>query len=596
MTKKLKYIMLAGLMITSASCKKALDINTSPNSPVAAPINKLLPTAEENLGISQTISGGISQVLEVYVHRMVVREDPDQYGATGADFNIAANWNDVYISTLTNLDAIITQGTKDGNMHYVGIAEVLKAYAYAQLVDVYGDVPFTQVNKTGITSPKFDKGADIYAAIMTLIDKGITDISSPGTNTLEPGADDVIYGGLTGAKSKKGNSGSATATPKWVLAANSLKLKLLVQQRLVKDVSADVATLVAGGNLISSSVDDFVMPFGPNGAYDDRSPAFNDYTATQRGNYISPWFYEIMQGRNPAIFNGDIDPRMAYYFFKQSKPSVLTSNPIEYRDSNGFLSIYFGSQGPNAAQLQQNFMTILGIYPSGGRYDDGLGGTGGDASGTGAAPYRLITYADVLYLEAEMQQIGKLAGSARTTFSAALDESFKQVDYMITNYVKPTQAVPAIATLAATTTYKANVLAEFDNPPPLYPGYPHPDNGLVGPAIKQLEIIMTQKWLSSFGSAVDAYNDYRRTGYPTLFDPKNTTMAPVPAGKTLGYVQPPANGNVGASSNDPELAVPVTRSKNYPLTLPWYTAEIERNQNAPAQKVDPSTVKPFWLP
>jgi hypothetical protein len=28
-----------------------------------------------------------------------------------------------------------------------------------------------------------------------------------------------------------------------------------------------------------------------------------------------------------------------------------------------------------------------------------------------------------------------------------------------------------------------------------------------------IEIIMTQKWISSFGSAVDQYTDYRRTGF-----------------------------------------------------------------------------------
>lgn len=595
MTQKFKYIMLAGLMITSVSCKKALDINTNPYAPSAAPVNKLLPTAEVNLGVSQAISsstGGISQVLEVYVHRMIVREDPDQYGASGADFNIGTNWSGVYVSTLTNLDAIITQGTKDGNLHYVGIAQILKAYAYAQLVDVYGDVPFSQVNVPGIVGPKFDKGVDVYAGLMALLDKGIANVSSTGTNTLEPGTDDIIYSG------KK----RADGTPYWALAGNSLKLKLLVQQRLIKDVSADVAALVAGGKLIAATKEDFVVPFGPNAATDDRSPAFSDYFASQRGNYISPWFYEIMKGVNPSILNGNPDPRRPYYYFKQSKSSTIPTNPIEYRDANGFVSIYFGSLGPNAAQNQQNTMTILGIYPAGGRYDDAAGGTASATSGTGAAPYRLITYADVLYLEAEMQQIGVLAGSARTTLSAALDESFAQVDYMITTYVKPTQVVPAVAALATTTTYKTKVLAEFDgyltNPAPgapyaTVPGYP---NAGATPAQRQLEMIMTQKWLSSFGSAVDAYNDYRRTGYPVLFDPKNIAMAPIPAGKTSGYVQPPINGNIGASSNDPELPVPVTRAKDYPQTLPWYSTELDRNTNAPSQKADPSTYKPFWKP
>jgi hypothetical protein len=196
MIRKFKYIIPAVLLMSSVSCKKELDINTNPGRPLAAPVSKLLPTAEVNLAASQTISGGIGEVLEVYVHRLTTREDPDQYGADGGDFNIASNWIGVYISTLTNLDAIITQATIDGNTHYAGIAEILKAYSYAQLVDVYGDVPFSEVNKTGVTSPKFDKGSDIYPQVMALLDKGIADVAAVKTSPQEPSADDLIYGGV----------------------------------------------------------------------------------------------------------------------------------------------------------------------------------------------------------------------------------------------------------------------------------------------------------------------------------------------------------------------------------------------------------------
>jgi hypothetical protein len=97
---------------------------------------------------------------------------------------------------------------------------------------------------------------------------------------------------------------------------------------------------------------------------------------------------------------------------------------------------------------------------------------------------------------------------------------------------------------------------------------------------------MTQKWLSSFGSAVDQYTDYRRTGYPLMFDPNNPAMAPG------GRVQPPVNGD---PINPPQESVPVELSVDYPLSLPWYTNELETNPNAPAQK-NVSTYKVFWMP
>lgn len=98
---------------------------------------------------------------------------------------------------------------------------------------------------------------------------------------------------------------------------------------------------------------------------------------------------------------------------------------------------------------------------------------------------------------------------------------------------------------------------------------------------------MTQKWISTFGSAVDAYTDYRRTGFPILFDPKNTTMAPG------GFVQPPLAADPTMSPQD---KIQTVSPLNYPLTLPWYQKELESNISAPKQKTDPSTYKPFWLP
>jgi hypothetical protein len=60
-----------------------------------------------------------------------------------------------------------------------------------------------------------------------------------------------------------------------------------------------------------------------------------------------------------------------------------------------------------------------------------------------------------------------------------------------------------------------------------------------------------------------------------------------------GKVQPPINGdpvNPGA-----QKAVPVQLSKTFPLSLPWYSVELETNPNAPAQK-NPGTYKVFWMP
>jgi len=566
MKRKIIYIVMP-VLVFFAACKKQLDINTDPNNAVTASVSKLLPEVQKNLGYSLTTGSGLSQFLAVYTHQLSTRESPDQYGVTGNDFNIQEAWTTMYSSVLNNAEVIITQGTEDGNLQYVGIAKVIKAYAYSQFVDVFGDVPFSEAGqlKAGILNPKFDKGADIYPALMVILDEAIADLNNAAAaNILKPGNDDIIY---------KGN------IARWTKAANTIKLKLLLQQRLLRNVSAEVNALIAANNLIGATADSFLLPYGPNGATDDRNPGFGDYYASQRGQYVSPWFYEILKGYNAKIYPGIEDPRIPYYFFNQLTPTQATesSTATEYRDG-GFVSLYFGSQGQDKARTQQNNSTMVGIYPVGGRYDDGKGKNGAAAGSkitaadaTGAGPYRFITYADRLFMEAELMKTNVITGDAKAKLQAAIQESFKQIDYVITTYVKPNQTVPAIATTAATTAYISSVMQQYDALP-----------------AQQLESIITQKWIASFGSAVDQYTDYRRTGFPVLFNPKNAAMAPG------GFVQPPINGNPALPGA--QKRVPVELNRNFPLTLPWYSTELSSNSSAPAQKTDLSTFKPFWLP
>ena len=574
MLRKIKFLIPLVAMVT-VSCKKFLDINTDPNNPVSVEVSKLLPTTQRTLADALSMdeqNGGLSEILAVYTHQMSTREEADKYGITGVDVNIQTAWSKLFSSSanpgtvfpvygvLQNLEDIIKKATEAGNLRYAGIAKILKAYTYSVAVDVFGDVPFSEANKLkeGILHPKFDDDAAVYESLFALINSGIADLNNnTAPNPQVPGTDDLIYGGNTA---------------RWIKAANTIKLKLYTQIRKVKNVTAEVNALLTGGNLISQTSESFLMPYGPNGSTDDRNPGFYTYFATQRSNHVSPWFYEILKGYNPRIFTNNPDPRIRYYIYNQvnATQNPREGNQTEYRDGP-FVSIYFGSVGPDRDRSQQNTISLFGIYPVGGKYDDGTATVANANSGTGAAPYRFITYADRLYLEAELISAGVATGDAKAKLSQAMAESFKQVDYVITTYVKPTQTVPALVGSAAVASYTDNVIAEYD----------------VASTEKKLEIIMTQKWLSSVGSAVDQYTDIRRTGYPVVFDPSNPAMAPG------GRVQPPINGdpvNPGA-----QKSVPVQLSRTFALALPWFQTELESNPNAPSQK-NPSSYKVFWMP
>lgn len=543
-------------LLAGTGCKKFLDVNKNVNDPTPSSVSLafVLSAAERNISQNTALGTGLGSTMAVYTHQVTGRVGADRYGAG------ASGWEGLY-GALSNLNVIINRGTTEKNYVYTGVAKILKAYTASILVDVYGDVPYSEYDKfdSGITQPKFDKGVDIYPQLFALIDEGIADINNTTPNPTKPGADDYIY---------KGN------TALWIKAANTLKLKLYTQVRLVQDVKTQVAALLSNpASLINAESESFMMPYGPLGTTDDRHPAYGDYTATQRGGQlVSPWMYEIMKGWNPDILTGLADPRIPYYIYNQ-KSAPGGSNPTpenctEYRDG-GFITIIFGSSGSCRDGSNSQTYSLLGVYPAGGRFNDSaaksVNSIGVAAAGTGARPHEFITYADRLYLEAELILANVVTGDAKAVFSKALDASFAHVDNIVGNYVKPNtagsaQTVPAIATLAATTTYKGGVLAAYD----------------AGTAEKKMELVMTEKWLNRIENPIDNYTDYRRTKYPVLF-------APAP------------EGNVSSVTGPDGKITPVQNDRKYPWSLPFSTSEIGLNKNAPPQKA-PELFKVFWQP
>ena len=552
---RLIYFFTALVMLVAivTGCKKYLNVNKNVNSPTPekASVSLLLSSCERAISNNMALGTGLGNTMSVYTHQMTGRVAADRYGSG------SQGWDGIY-TAIANLNVIIKNGTAETRYAYAGIAKILKAYAFSILVDVYGDVPYSEFDQfPEIKQPKFDKGVDIYPQLFKLIDEGIADINNPALNISKPGSDDYIY---------KGD------LAKWKKAANTIKLKLYTQVRLVQNVQTEIRALLATpANLINSQAESFMMPYGPFATTDDRHPAYGDYNATQRGGQLfSPWLYEIMKGKNAGILNGNPDPRIPYYIYNQKSATALPENCTEYRDG-GFISILFGSNGNCRDGSNSATYSLFGIYPAGGRYEDGgakaINANSGNIApinaGTGALPHQFITYADRLFLEAELINVGLALGTERTVFSNALNESFKQMDYIITTYIKPgnagaPQVVPLVDTLAATAAYKAAVLAAYDG----------------GTPAKKLEYIITEKWINRIENPVDNYTDYRRTDYPVMFSP-----APV--------------GNVTSITAPDGKVTPVSNDRRYPLSLPFNTNEIALNSNAPPQKV-PENYKVFW--
>ena len=103
-------------------------------------------------------------------------------------------------------------------------------------------------------------------------------------------------------------------------------------------------------------------------------------------------------------------------------------------------------------------MTCVGIYPVGGKYDDGNGGAISAKTGTGIAPDKMLQAYSVPFMKAELVLAGEASGDAAALLSEGISASLTHVN---TVSKAADASCPTISADAATE-FINNVLSRFD--------------------------------------------------------------------------------------------------------------------------------------
>ena len=554
------WVLLAVLYLGSCT-SDYLDINDDPNNPTEAVMNQLLPGGE--FFMAQALGQGnfIGNNLQTFVHQIVTRETQN-YGMTPGDNNIFNSWNYLYTYALPAFDAVIEAGDKDGHLVYAGIGKTLKAYSFSVMVDLWGDIPYSEYNVQGNNAPKPDSSKDIYNSLIALLEEANANFKNPeAISGLIPGKDDFFYGE---------EKTTAAKIDKWIRLNNTIQLRLLLQSRKAKaDITGwktKLDALMVEDKFMTSGGD---LQFWYNTAttpQDMRHPAISQYTG-QQTNYISPFFYETMAGitlnttGNP--FSGIKDPRMPYYFVNQLKSGQDSENAHEYRNGN-FMSIFFATNGPNSSGSNDKSLTKIGFYPAGGKYDNGEGGAISLLAQYGQAPHKMVTFFSLKFMLAELVLAGETNGDAKVLLKDAINASIAHLNSMIDKQSNAAQKGTPKILAADRDAFVNAVLAKYD----------------AANADGKMRIVMTQKWIANYFNPIDSYTDYRRTGYPVMFDPAKTTD--------------PGNGVNPTVAERSPAEVPLMNIASYPRSLYYPTnSETELNPNM-TQKTNLSTPFVFW--
>lgn len=486
---------MMAILLLASSCEDFLDVNKNPNQAVGVEPGLVLPQAivasaaitnsynnyGAHLGGYQANAGGFSGFGNLFTYQL-----------TPSDHN--GLWTATYSDPLNDFKYVIDQ--TEGNVqmtYYNAAAKIMTVYLYMKLVDTFNDVPYTEALRgpEGIVAPAYDEGQDIYLDLITKLDAAydqIDDIVPPTVPLNMPVVSDPLFAELA--------SNTDAQMLAWKRFANTLKLKLLVKLDAAPSEFADPDFLVTntalpGGGTRETGgfiTDDVVVD--PGYDLNKPSPTWNSWGRTPAGALSN-------SSRVPTTFS------IAFY------------NSTKLDDAGRGRTIYVNFPATPNNQLGNevgNPAIVAGqvTWQGTGAYSS-VGVLKGPGMGV---PLMLLAEAEFLLAEAKLNnKIPAVPGDMTSHFDAGIAASFRYL-YKLDG-AGDGASTPAllagtnVATLVADYKTANDEVTDTDNDDHLV------NIGEAADAAEQLEAIITQKYIAlNMINSDEAYNEFRRTGYP----------------------------------------------------------------------------------
>lgn len=265
----------------------------------------------------------------------------------------------------------------------------------------------------------------------------------------------------------------------WIRFANTLRLRIAMRMSGVEPALAktNAEAAVAGGVLETNAHDAFLKVTANSINTLNQATAWNEFR---------------MSAAMESVLKGYSDPRMTKYF----APAVATG---EYRGlRNGYSQVELGLPANQNTRLSNVNDVFL-------------------PANQANQPFGIIMAAEAWFLRAEgaLKGWNMGGGTAQAYYEAGINASMRQWGI--------TDAAAIAAYTSSTSTPVA--LTDAVNSPALTD---IPVKWSADPA-KRMEQVITQKWLALWPDGLEAWAEYRRTGFPKLYPRINSESLVVPA-------------------------------------------------------------------
>lgn len=267
------------------------------------------------------------------------------------------------------------------------------------------------------------------------------------------GNNDLIYGG---------------DVDKWILFANTLRLRIAIRISGVEPALAktNAEAAVAGGVMETNAHDAYIKTTANNINSMNQATAWNEFR---------------MSAAMESVLTGYEDPRMPKYY------APVPGTTATYKGiRNGFSQVELGLPANENTKLSNVSDRFL-------------------PANQGTNPFEVMMAAEAWFLRAEgaLKGWNMGAGTAKTFYEKGIETSMKQ--WGISDAAAISAYTASTKTPIAVT--GAVVSPALSDIPVVWSADPS----------NQLEQIITQKWIALWPNGVEAWAEYRRTGFPKLY-------------------------------------------------------------------------------
>jgi hypothetical protein len=318
--KKLLFAAAAALAITSCTSDLS-DLNVNGKAPESVPSGALFANAVMGYYDFDAVQNVNLNNLRLWSQHwtQTTYVDESNFNLNERDVN-GSTFVRMYVTVIRDCEEARTAvmngpESADAKAASIGAIEVMEVMAYQYLVDLFGDVPYSEaLSETNV--PKYDAGSTIYTDLLNRLDAATADLN--GSSTF--GSSDIIYGGDAAA---------------WKKAANSLMLRMAVRM-IGYDAAAAKSwgeKAIAGG-VFMSSADDMRLYY--SSAPPHTHPMWETLVQSGRTDYVA-------SATLGDVLNGLADPRRAGFFKNLGGSDSVTGAP------HGFQVNYYDYSQPGTA-------------------------------------------------------------------------------------------------------------------------------------------------------------------------------------------------------------------------------------------------------